>query len=65
MKHLNKLFAVVLFAAGLSVNAQDDNNKWAVSFGANGVDTRVSATSPIADQFSEYFNVKDHWNYIP
>lgn len=65
MKHLNKLFAVVLLAVGLSVNAQDDNNKWAVSFGANGVDTRVSAASPIADQFSEYFNVKDHWNYIP
>lgn len=65
MKHLNKLFAVVLLAFGLSVSAQDDNNKWAVSFGANAVDTRVSAASPIADQFSGYFKVKDHWNYIP
>ncbi|HUH50949.1 MAG TPA: OmpA family protein [Flavobacterium sp.] len=65
MKHLNKLFAVVLLAAGLSVQAQDDNNKWAFSFGANAVDTRVSATSPVADQFSEYFNMKKNWNYIP
>src|SRR5690606_19068196 len=65
MKHLNKLFAVVLLATGLVVNAQDENNPWAVSFGANAVDTRVSAASPFADQFSEYFNVKDHWNYIP
>ncbi len=65
MKHLNKLFAVVLLAIGLNAQAQDENNKWAVSFGANAVDTRVSAASPVADQFSEYFNVKDHWNYIP
>lgn len=65
MKHLNKLFAVVLLAVGLNMQAQDENNKWAVSFGANAVDTRVSATSPVIDQFSEYFNVRDHWNYIP
>ncbi|MGE4345992.1 MAG: OmpA family protein [Flavobacteriaceae bacterium] len=65
MKHLNKLFAVVLLTVGLNMQAQDENNKWAVSFGANAVDTRVSAASPVADQFSEYFNVRDHWNYIP
>ena len=65
MKHLNKLFAVVLLAVGFNVNAQDENNPWAVSFGANAVDTRVSAASPFADQFSDYFNVSDHWNYIP
>ena len=37
--------------AGLSVQAQDSNNKWAISFGANAVDGgRVSAASKIDDQ---------------
>jgi outer membrane protein OmpA-like peptidoglycan-associated protein len=36
-----------------------------VSFGANAVDTRFSATTDFAQQFGEYFNVKDHWNIIP
>jgi OmpA-OmpF porin, OOP family len=65
MKHLNKLFAVALMFAGLATQAQDSNNPWAVSFGANAVDTRFSATSDFAQQFGEYFNAKDHWNIIP
>ena len=43
MKHLNKLFAGVLLLAGIATNAQDSTNPWAVSFGANAVDTRISA----------------------
>ena len=65
MKHLNKLFAVVLLFVGLSSQAQDSNNPWAISFGANAVDTRVSAASSIKDQFSQYFDAKDYWNIIP
>ncbi len=65
MKHLNKLFAAVLMLIGLSSQAQDSNNPWAISFGTNAVDTRVSAASKVEDQFSQYFNVKDNWNILP
>lgn len=66
MKHLNKfLVAIVLFAA-LSIQAQDSNNQWAITFGANAVDGgRVSAASPLKDQFSQYFDAKDYWNILP
>jgi outer membrane protein OmpA-like peptidoglycan-associated protein len=65
MKHLNKLF-VLLMLLSLSTQAQDNNNKWAISFGANAVDgARVSAASKVEDQFSQYFNAKDYWNIIP
>ena len=65
MKHLNKLFAAVLMFIGLSSQAQDSNNPWAITFGVNAVDTRVSAASKIEDQFSEYFNAIDDWNILP
>ena len=65
MKHLNKLFAVALMFVGINSQAQDSNNPWAISFGANAVDTRVSAASSVEDQFSQYFNDKENWNIIP
>ena len=65
MKHLNKLFAAMLMLAGFSSQAQDSNNPWAISFGVNAVDTRVSAASKLEDQFSEFFNAEDHWNILP
>ncbi|NMH27645.1 OmpA family protein [Flavobacterium silvaticum] len=65
MKHLNKVFAAVVMLFGLSSQAQDSDNPWAISFGANAVDTRVSAASKFEDQFSEYFNAKDNWNILP
>jgi outer membrane protein OmpA-like peptidoglycan-associated protein len=65
MKHLNKLFVAMLMLAGLSSQAQDSNNPWAISFGVNAVDTRVSAASKLEDQFSQYFNAKDNWNLLP
>ncbi len=43
MKHLNKIFAAALLFAGLTSLAQDSNNPWAISFGVNAVDTKVSA----------------------
>jgi outer membrane protein OmpA-like peptidoglycan-associated protein len=65
MKHLNKLFVALVMLAGFSSQAQDNNNPWAISFGANAVDTRVSAASSIEDQFSQFFNTKDNWNILP
>ena len=43
MKHLNKLFVSMLMIAGLSANAQSTDNPWAISFGANAVDTKTSS----------------------
>ena len=54
--------------AGLSASAQDSDNPWAISFGANAVDTRTSAgirDFNLRDHFSEFFNVKDNWNILP
>ena len=65
MKHLNKLVAALVLLIGLNVQAQDSNNPWAISFGTNAVDTRVSAASKIQDQFSQYFNAKSYWNVLP
>lgn len=65
MKHLNKIVAALCLCMGLSTQAQDDNNKWAVTFGANAVDTRFSAASSLEDQFSEFFNARDNWNILP
>ena len=65
MRHLNKLCAILMLA-GLSVQAQDSNNKWAISFGANAVDGgRVSAASKIDDQFSQFFDAKKYWSILP
>jgi OmpA-OmpF porin, OOP family len=65
MKHLNKLFALLMLL-GLSSQAQDSNNKWAIGFGANAVDGgRVSAASKIEDQFSQYFDAQRYWNILP
>lgn len=66
MKNLNRLFVASLMLAGVTAQAQDKNNPWAITFGANAVDGgRVSAAGPFADQFSNYFNAKDNWSIIP
>ncbi|MBN9283443.1 MULTISPECIES: OmpA family protein [Flavobacterium] len=65
MRHLNKLFVAALMFAGLSSQAQDSNNPWAITIGANAVDTRFSASKKLEEQFSQYFNVRDNWNIIP
>ncbi len=66
MKHLNKLVVAIFMFAGLSSQAQDSNNPWAFSFGANAIDGgRVSAAESVKNQFSEYFNAKDFWSIVP
>ena len=65
MKHLNKLFAVALLFAGLTSQAQDSNNPWAVSFGVNGVDTKVSAVGNDSPKWIQLANASENWNILP
>ena len=65
MKHLNKIFAAAILLFGLSSQAQDENNPWAISFGVNAVDTRISAASSVQDQVGQFFDAKDNWNILP
>tara|TARA_R110002167_G_scaffold13570_1_gene56188 strand:- start:4247 stop:5587 length:1341 start_codon:yes stop_codon:yes gene_type:complete len=64
MKHLSKLLiAALLFVGYNSIQAQDINNPWQVSFGVNAIDTY-----PTGDGSSfgnQLFNVNDHWNILP
>ncbi|TFG78911.1 MAG: OmpA family protein [Flavobacteriales bacterium] len=64
MKHLSKLLIAALLIVGYnSIQAQDMNNPWQVSFGVNAIDTY-----PTGDGSSfgnEFFNVNDHWNILP
>jgi OOP family OmpA-OmpF porin len=65
MKHLNKILVAVLMAMGLNAQAQDSNNPWAISFGANAVDTRAGASDKFADKFDQPFSVGESWNILP
>jgi outer membrane protein OmpA-like peptidoglycan-associated protein len=65
MKHLNKLFAAVVLFAGLTSQAQDSNNPWAVSFGVNGVDTKISAVGNDSPKWIQLANAKTNWNILP
>jgi OmpA-OmpF porin, OOP family len=65
MKHLNKLLVAVTMVMGLSSQAQDSNNKWAVGFGVNAVDFRSSAGEGFPSQFDQAFMVSDNWNVLP
>lgn len=75
MKHLSRfLVASLMILAVGSVNAQDENNPWSISIGANAVDTY-----PVGDAldgvpgegeirgnlFEEFFNAEDHWSIVP
>lgn len=67
MKHLSTiLMAVVLAFSFTSVTAQDANNPWSVGIQANAVDFYPTGEdAPLGDNFSQYFNIGDHWNIIP
>ena len=74
MKHLSRfLVASLLILFVGSVNAQDANNPWAISVGANAIDTYpVGDANSIPgiggerdELFQEFFNVEDHWNIVP
>lgn len=66
MKQLNKFFVVAVLMVGLSIQAQDSKNPWAVSFGMNAVDgARISASSKFEEQMSSFFNASEYWSVIP
>ena len=68
MKHLNKLFVAVMMVMGLSSQAQDSNNPWAVSFGVNALDTKTSAGGGknwLDGHLSQPYKVKENWNILP
>ena len=65
MKHLKKLLVAGLMFAGITSQAQDSNNPWAISFGANGVDTKVSAVGNDSPKWIQLGNAKENWNFIP
>src|SRR5690554_2792394 len=67
MKNLSRLlFAMLLMLSYSSINAQDENNPWAISLGVNAVDFYPTGEdAPLGDYFDEYFNARDHWNIMP
>ena len=67
MKHLSRLLLASLFVLSFSaVQAQDENNPWAIGIGANAVDLYPTGeAAPAGGWFDEYFNIADHWNIIP
>ena len=70
MKHLKKVLLIILVVVSFNnLNAQDEDNPWAIGIGTNAVDfyptgsDGLIATQPIAgDMFSDFFNYDDHWN---
>ncbi|GGW57833.1 outer membrane protein OmpA-like peptidoglycan-associated protein [Winogradskyella epiphytica] len=67
MKNLSRLFFVAVLIASFSTsNAQDKNNPWAITIGANAVDFYpVGEDAPQGEFLDEYFNLEDHWNIFP
>jgi outer membrane protein OmpA-like peptidoglycan-associated protein len=64
MKHLKiVIMALFTFALFSNVNAQDQNNPWAVGFGTNIVDF-YNGNTDLGDQFKDLFGNKD-WNFLP
>lgn len=63
MKQLKiAVIALFMLAFGSNVNAQDQNNPWAVSFGVNTVDFYNG--SDFGDQMKDLLGSKD-WNVLP
>ncbi|EMQ95862.1 OmpA domain protein [Xanthomarina gelatinilytica] len=57
---------MLLMLSFSNINAQDENNPWAISLGVNAVDFYPTGEdAPLGDYFDEYFNARDHWNILP
>ena len=63
MKQL-KLAVIAIFALVTvsNVSAQDNNNQWAISIGANAIDPRVPTS--FGDRLEDYYGTGD-WNILP
>ena len=59
MKKFYSLFLTTLLVFGLStLQAQDKNNPWQFSFGANAIDVEADTNT----QFADFFDVDENWN---
>ena len=72
MKNLKIALVAFLVLVGFNnLTAQDQNNPWAISFGVNAVDYHATGDNGLTINgnspkiFNEFFNVEDHYNYIP
>lgn len=68
MKQLNKIIALIVAIVGTNgVQAQNENNPWTLSFGANAVNFRFSAepSGQTFERFSNYHTADKFWNTIP
>ena len=67
MKHLSRLLLSTLFVLCFSsMQAQDDNNPWAIGIGVNAIDFYpTGGDAPQGDAFNDFFNTEDHWNILP
>ncbi|WP_299015755.1 OmpA family protein [uncultured Polaribacter sp.] len=63
MKHLKlAVIALFMFATMGSINAQDENNPWAIGFGLNNVD--IYGSSDFGTQVEDLLGNRD-WNVLP
>ena len=67
MKHLNTFLLAAFFMLSFTaVQAQDENNPWALGIGINAVDFYPTGEdAPLGGYFEDFFNVGDHWNVLP
>ena len=66
MKHLCKILVAFVLLVGVSnINAQDKNNPWQISIGANAIDVYPTNEPGQGGWFDEFFNATDHWNILP
>ncbi|MFD2517297.1 OmpA family protein [Salinimicrobium flavum] len=67
MKHLSRfLLASLCILSFGAMQAQNENNPWAVGLGINAVDFYPTGEdAPLGEYFDEFFNTGDHWNVLP
>lgn len=74
MKHLSRFLVASLFFFSFTVvQAQDENNPWAIGIGINAVDFYPVGGGPGGEIdaaasesiFGEFFKTGDHWNILP
>ena len=65
MKKLNKkILAILLIVLTVNLNAQNEDNPWAISAGVNAIDIYPVGThsQQQGENLEEFFNISDHWN---
>ena len=68
MKKFNILLFAVVAMFAVDLQAQNSDNPWALSFGANAVDTKAGSTggkNTVDVIVSQPFGVSENWNILP